>query len=167
MAGRIWIPDELRRVRLMPRRRLHCDEMDSPVTDETNRLAAEVVGLVPVSTVEKLALVVLQAVDIRPLPVVQETSGVDEDVGVVVDDGTVSGGDLDIPLNLLGVPCGGRDRVAEFDVLLEIVLCGESLEVAVDFSGAGVDRRPGWVGLETPGVGVSRDIAGASKLVCQ
>lgn len=90
-------------------------------------------------TVEKLALVILQAVDIWPLPVVQETSGVDNDVGVVVDDGTISGGDLDVPLSLLSVPCRSRDRVAEFDVLLEIVLCGEPLEVVVDFSGTGVD----------------------------
>lgn len=118
---------------------------------------------VPVGSVQQGALVLVQAGDGGPAPVVEDTGAVDEDVAVVADNDAVCVVlDLDVVATLLGVPVGTDDLVLELDVLAQVVLGGKALEVVKDVLGGRVDGGPVELGLERPGVVVRGNIAGAA-----
>lgn len=135
----------------------------SPVSDQSYMLAIEINARIPVRSVEKLPLVVVQARNIGPPPCVQETAGVDEHVAVVVDDRSILHvRNFDVPSTLLCVPGSLRHPVAELGILLEVVFLGEIFEILVDFSRPCVHGRPVLVGFEAPRVSVGSNIAGTS-----
>lgn len=112
---------------------------------------------------EEGALVVIQARDLWPLPVIQDTASIDEDITVVVNDGA---GcivlDLYVVAAVLVVPVGANYLVLGLDVLVEVVLLGKALEVVEDLIRRGVDCRPVEIRLEAPGVVMGGDVAGAA-----
>lgn len=115
---------------------------------------------------QQCALVLVEPRNGRPLPVVEDAAGVDEDVAVIADDST--GGqvlNLDVVTSALVVPVGADNLVAGLDVLLQAVLVGEAIKVVEDLLGRGVDSGPVELGLEAPGVVVRGDVAGAAVLL--
>ena len=100
--------------------------------------AGEVVFLIPAGGVNQLALEVLDALNVGPLPVVQDTTGIDEHIIVLCEDNAVAVLHGDLPLALSFVPDGGLDGVSELDVLFAVVLVCHVVHVLVDLLGGGV-----------------------------
>lgn len=69
ILGRTWIPDELREISNISILQL---VKDLPIPDETNVLSSEVHVLVPVRSMKKSPLILVQTRDCRPSPVVQD-----------------------------------------------------------------------------------------------
>lgn len=94
--------------------------------------------------VHQLAFEVLQAGDVRPLPVVEHAAGVDEELGLLVADGAGRQiFDFEAPQAGRVIPAHIFDLVAEFDVFVdEVVLVVDALEVLPDFRRVRVVVRP-------------------------
>lgn len=181
IAGRTWIPDELQWVNqllhsrpatetiqneekeIKKERKKRKEKENSPIANKTDVLALERNIGVPVGRVEEGSLVLLNARDGRPLPVVQDAAGVDENVGEVADRvarDVVA--DLDVVAVLLVVPEGADDLVLGLDVALEAVLVCEGVEVIKDLCRWWIDGGPVELGLEGPCVVVGGNIASAT-----
>lgn len=89
---------------------------------------------------QESALVLLDPGNGRPLPVVENTAGVDENVGEVAN-GVARDvvADLDVVTVLLGVPEGADDLVLSLDVALETILVRETVKVGEDLCCGRVD----------------------------
>lgn len=106
---------------------------------------------------EKFSLEGAEALDLGPLPLVEDSGAVDEDVCHVILD-TAVGFDLDVPLAHGVVPDGGNDLGLELHALVEAILLGGSLNVVPDLGARGVEGRPIGVRFERKGVNVRRDL---------
>ena len=147
---------------LVPRN--HADsELNLPITNQTNVLASEVGALVPVGGVQEGALVLLNAWDGGPSPVVEDTACVDQDIAVLGQLGAIlEVFDLHIIAALLLVPVCANYLMLCLDVFVEVVLAREGIEVAEDFLAAGVDGGPVKLWLKRPCVVVRWDITCAA-----
>lgn len=113
------------------------------------------------------ALVAVQARDGGPFPIVQDATGVDQDVTVVADDCLLDNIlHLHIIAALVVVPVRTNDLVLGFDVMFEAVLVGESVKVFEDFLCWRIDGRPVKLGLKAPCIIMRRNITGTSR-ACQ
>lgn len=93
----------------------------------------------------ELALVVFQPGYVWPFEVVQDTAGVDEELGFVFED--ISGGKVlyfELPDTLLLVPLGVFDFVLKLDVFVdEIILHVDALEIVEDLGRERIEMCPG------------------------
>jgi hypothetical protein len=90
-----------------------------PVTDQPDMAACEIDLIIPVRSVQKCALVCFDAWNSRPLPVVQDTRRVDEDITVVGDSSVAREiFDMNIIPALLFIPVCARHLVLCLDVLV-------------------------------------------------
>jgi hypothetical protein len=83
------------------------------------------------SGVHELALVVLDTRNIRPLEVVQDTSRIDEELGLIIDDSSSSKiADPQLPHAFRCIPLRVFDLVLELDILVdEVVFFVDAFEV--------------------------------------
>lgn len=94
---------------------------------------------VPVGSMKKSTLVFLDAGNCGPLPVVENTAGIDKNIGKVAD-----GVSRDIVANLevvsvlLVVPESTNNLVLGLDVTLQAILVGKPIEVGEDLCCWGV-----------------------------
>jgi hypothetical protein len=86
------------------------------------------------SGVHELAFVVFDARDIRPLEVVQDTSRVDEEFSLIINDSSCSKiADSQLPHAFRCIPLRVLDLVLELDVLVdEVVFFVDAFEVLED-----------------------------------
>lgn len=106
-------------------------------------LAFKRYGIIPVGSVKKNTLVLVQARNGRVPPVVEDTAGVDQNIALVLDDlPSVQVLDRYIIATLGVVPVCADDLVAGFDVLLQTVFSRKAVKVVKDFFGRGVDLGP-------------------------
>jgi hypothetical protein len=68
-----------------PLNRRHDLNTAAPGTYDGHPLPVQIVAFFVVGAVHQLASKVMQALDVRPLPAIQNAAGVDEEVGAVVD----------------------------------------------------------------------------------
>ena len=92
--------------------------------NHSNTLSFQRVPLFVRSGMHKLALVVFKPRDIRPFPVVQNSSSVDKELCFIIDDsGRSKIADPELPDTFRCVPLSVLDPVLQFDVFVdEIVL---------------------------------------------
>lgn len=115
--------------------------------------ACQVNIVVPVSCVQQSALVLVDARNRRPLPVVEDTRSIHKNVAVVVHNlPALEVLDLHIVAALCFIPSRAGNLVPCLDELVQSVLAGEVVEVSEDLFGASIDCRPIKLGLEGPGV---------------
>ena len=134
-----------------------------PVTDQSNMTTREIDVIVPVRRMQQRTLVLLDALDRRPLPVVQDTTCVNKDVAMICDGrARCEVGDLHIVSALLLVPVGASDLVLRLDVLVQRILAGKVVEVGENLARARIHGRPVEFGLKGPSVVVRGDVACAS-----
>jgi len=111
--------------------------------------APEIDLVVPVGRVQEHALVLVEAWDGWPRPVVQDARSVDQDVAVVEDGlARLEVLDLHIVATLLLVPVGAGDLVPRLDVPVEPVLARKVVEVGEDFLGRCIHGAPVQLGFE-------------------
>jgi hypothetical protein len=103
-------------------------------TDDSHTLPIQGVALFICSGMHELALVVLDTGDIRPLEVVQDTSRIDEELGLVINDSSCSKiADPQFPHAFRCIPLRVLDLVLELDVLVdEVVFFVDAFEVLED-----------------------------------
>lgn len=78
----------------------------------------------------ELAFVVVQASDVRPLPLVECTGACDKDICDIFEGGIgAEVFDCDMPFRGSRIPTGFHTLVAELHVLLHIVFVGHTLPV--------------------------------------
>ena len=86
------------------------------------------------------SFVVLQTWNSRPLPVVQDTTGIDQDIAMIADNAVgVKISNLDVVASALLIPVGTNDLMLCLDVVLQAIFVGESIEVFEDFLCWGID----------------------------
>ena len=90
--------------------------------------------VIPVRSMQQCALIFVESRDSRPLPVVEDTASIDENVAVVSNHRTIGNIlDLDIVATPLAIPVGTNYLMLEFDVLMKIVFLRETLEIVENF----------------------------------
>jgi hypothetical protein len=162
IVGRTWMPEELGRVSGVWYRRGVCEDI-IPVADEADVTPTEVDFVVPVRSVQKHALVLVDAGDGRPCPVVQDAGSVDENVAVVVNDlPALEVFDLYIVAALLLVPDRTADLVSCLDVFMQPILPRKIVEVCKDLLGASIHGAPIQLRLKRPRVVVRRHVTCAA-----
>ena len=98
-------------------------------------------------------LVLVQARNSRPPPVVENTRSVYDQVGKIADNGS-SGKvlDFDVVTAPVVVPISANDLVPGLDETLQAIFICEAVEVLKDLLCWGINGRPIELGLEAPGV---------------
>jgi hypothetical protein len=136
---------------------------DLPVANQPNVATSQINLIIPIRSMQKRALVLLNPLDRRPLPVVQDTRRIDENVAMIIHNlPALEVLDLHIVPALLLVPRRAIDLVPCLDVLVQPILARKVVEVRVDFPRAGVDGGPVELGLKGPCVVVGGHVACAS-----
>ena len=122
----------------------------------------EVDVVIPIRCVQQHALVFVDARNGRPLPIVQNTRGIHENVAMILNNlTTFKILDVHIVSALLLVPVCANYLMPRLDEFVQAVLAREVVEVGKDLSRAGVNRRPVELRLKRPSVVVRRYIASA------
>jgi hypothetical protein len=120
-----------------------------PIANKSDMTTCKVNLIVPVRGVQERALVLVDARDGRPLPIVQNARRVDENVAMIVHDlPALYVLDLHIVSSLLLVPCRADDLMLCLHILVQSILPRKVVEVCIDLPRAGIDGRPIKLGLE-------------------
>lgn len=126
-------------------------------------LPSKIGTFVPVGSVKKSALVLVQTWYRRPPPVVKNSARIDQDITVLGYLGVVLQIlDLHIVATLLVIPICSIHLVLCLDKSVEMVLPCERIEVVKDFLTTSIYGRPVKLGFERPCVVVGWDIACAA-----
>lgn len=124
--------------------RRHNLHSTAPSTDDSDSLADEIISFVIICRMHELARKALQTGNIWPLPAVQDTSSVDEELSGVVNKFVgVQVSNSEPPDAMIVIPFCTLDLVSQFDILFdEIAFIGNFFQVAPYFGGVGVVMRP-------------------------
>jgi hypothetical protein len=137
-----------------------------PIADESNMLAFQVHSIIPVGCMQEGAFVFVEPRDSRPLPCVQDPSGIDQNVAVVVDDlVALHVQNTHVISSLFSVPVGSVHLVKWLTISPQTMLLAKVVEVVEYLSAAGVNCRPVMLGFERPGVVMCRDVACAARVL--
>jgi len=113
------------------------------ITNQANVLACKINIVVPVGSVQQSAFVLRQPGNRRPSPIVENATGVDQDIAVILDFSAISQIiHRHIVSTLLMIPERTGHLMSGFDVLFKVVLIGEVVEVLIDLLAAGIYARP-------------------------
>ena len=119
----------------------------------------------PVGGVKEFAREVVQAIDLGPLPVVQEACAIDDDVCPVLDS-LAADIDFDVPDSFGVIPGCALDCGVELDVWSQFILVGKVFEILPDLRCVRIKGRPIRIRLERECVCVCWDITCAC-IICQ
>jgi hypothetical protein len=127
----LWIPLSKHTLLLNVGHNLHAT---ASRTYDSHTLPLQRVALFVRGGVHELALVVLDTRDIRPLEVVQDTSRIDEEFGLIINDSSSSKiTDSQLPHAFRCIPLRVFDLVLELHVLVdEVVFFVDAFEVLED-----------------------------------
>ena len=99
--------------------------------------------VVPIGSMQQRALVLIQTWNGGPLPVVEDSAGIDEHVAVLAEDSVgLEILDPDVVTSLVVVPVGTDNLVPDLDILLQAVLVGEVVKVLKDLLGRRIHCGP-------------------------
>lgn len=121
--------------------------------DNTNSLAHEVHRVIPVSRVHQRALEVMETFDLWPLPVIQDSGPVDDNVRPILGDRSgrrVLEGN--VPDCFLGIPNRFDQLRVQLDILLGSMALDEAFEILLDLRSIRKVVAPLWIGI--PGVSI-------------
>jgi len=133
--------------------------------DNTNSLAREVHGVIPVRRVHQRALEVVETFDLWPLPVIQDSGPVDDNVRPILGDlSSHRVLECNVPDCFLGVPNRLDQLRVQLDILLGSMALDEAFEVLLDLGSICKVVAPLWIGI--PGIPIKMrwDIACNSRV---
>jgi hypothetical protein len=137
MVGRTCIPEDLYRINKLSI--VILTEIYIPIANQTDMLAREIYAVVPVGGVQEGTLVLFNAWNSRPPPVVQNPARVDQDVAVLGDlRAILEIFDFDIITTLGLVPVGTDDLMLGLYVFVKMIFAGKGVEIVVYLLAAGV-----------------------------
>lgn len=138
-------------------------ENDLPIANQTDVAASQVDVVVPIRSVQKRALVLVDARNRRPLPVVQDTRSIDKNIAMIIHNlSALKILDLHIVSALLLVPRRAANLVPRLNILVQPILSRKVIEVRENLFRARVHSGPVKLGLKRPCVVVRWDVACAS-----
>lgn len=127
-------------------------------------LAFELNRFIPVGSMQDGTLVLVESRDLGPLPGIQDTPSIDENVaGIVKVLVAVKITNFDIVCVAGGVPCGVDNLVVELAVASQAILLGEGIEIVKDFLATRICGGPVELRLKGPSVIVRGNIASATR----
>lgn len=106
----------------------------------------------------QFTFIIKQTLNLRPLPFVEEATGIDQEV---TDIRLLSTALLDcqIPFSTTLVPIAGQDARVKLNFVVQPPLLSRPLDVSLDLRGRSIELGPVGVGLKWERLRVSRNVA--------
>lgn len=117
--------------------------LNIPIPDQADTFALQIISFFIVGAVQQLPLKVLESCNLWPLPIVQDSGTIDENITSVLRDVASCGvADTNRPFTCLVVPLSMFHLLIDRDVRPQLVFRRKLFEVSLDLRASGVDGRP-------------------------